>query len=126
MERLKKLSNFSGRKGPLLLIIMDGIGHGCECETNAVHLAKAPTIKSLVESDLHTAIQAHGEAVGLPSDEDMGNSEVGHNALGAGRVFFQGAKRVNKDFKTGAVFSGKLWNQIVERGKQGGAVHFIG
>ncbi len=126
MERLRKLSNFSGRPGPLLLIIMDGVGHGCECETNAVHLAKAPTIKNLVKSELHTAIRAHGEAVGLPSDEDMGNSEVGHNALGAGRVFFQGAKRVNKDFETGAVFNGDLWNRIVDRGKNGGAVHFIG
>ncbi len=126
MEKLKKLNNFTGRKGPLLLIIMDGVGHGCECETNAIHLANAPTIKKLVKSDLHIAIRAHGKAVGLPSDEDMGNSEVGHNALGAGRVFFQGAKRVNKDFGTGEVFNGRLWNQIAERGKKGGAVHFIG
>jgi 2,3-bisphosphoglycerate-independent phosphoglycerate mutase len=127
MERLKKLGGFSGRKGPLLLIIMDGVGLGKQDETNAVYLAKTPTLDTLfAQKNLFSSIRAHGEAVGLPSDEDMGNSEVGHNALGAGRVIFQGAKRVNLDFKTGAVFSGKLWNKMCERGKAGGAVHFIG
>jgi 2,3-bisphosphoglycerate-independent phosphoglycerate mutase len=124
--KLKKLDKFPGCKGPLLLIIMDGVGFGREDDSNAVHLANAPTIKALMKSDFCVPIQAHGEAVGLPSDEDMGNSEVGHNALGAGRVFAQGARRVNQAFDTGVVFDGKLWNQIVERGKKGGAVHFIG
>ncbi len=126
MERLKKLRTFSGRKGPLLLIIMDGIGFGREDESNAVYIARTPNLDKLFKSKLSTSIAAHGEAVGLPSDEDMGNSEVGHNALGGGRVFFQGAKRVNLDFETGEVFKGRLWNQIVERGKKDGAVHFIG
>ncbi|MBF0464784.1 MAG: 2,3-bisphosphoglycerate-independent phosphoglycerate mutase [Nitrospirae bacterium] len=126
MERLKKLKGFAGRKGPLLMIIMDGVGLGKEDETNAVFLAKTPTLDKLFKSEFFTSIRAHGEAVGLPSDEDMGNSEVGHNAFGAGRVFAQGAKRVNEDFATGAVFSGKLWQKIAERGKNGGAVHFIG
>ncbi|RMD58748.1 MAG: 2,3-bisphosphoglycerate-independent phosphoglycerate mutase, partial [Nitrospirae bacterium] len=106
--------------------IMDGIGLGREDETNAVYLANAPTIKRLIKSEFCIPIQAHGTAVGLPSDEDMGNSEVGHNALGAGRVFAQGAKRVNEAFDTGVVFEGKVWKKIVERGKKGGAVHFIG
>ncbi|MBF0516915.1 MAG: 2,3-bisphosphoglycerate-independent phosphoglycerate mutase [Nitrospirae bacterium] len=126
MERLKKLKEFSGRKGPLLFIIMDGVGLGKDDDTNAVYLAKTPVLDKLFKSELYTSIAAHGEAVGLPSDEDMGNSEVGHNAFGAGRVFAQGAKRVNEDFATGAVFGGRLWNKIVERAKKGGAVHFSG
>ncbi len=126
MKRLEKLEKFTGRKGPVLLIIMDGVGFGRQDDSNAVHLAKTPTLDRLFATELSTSISAHGEDVGLPSNKDMGNSEVGHNALGAGRVFFQGAKRVNQDFDTGAVFGGRLWNQIVERGKKGGAVHFIG
>ncbi|MCI4624583.1 MAG: 2,3-bisphosphoglycerate-independent phosphoglycerate mutase [Candidatus Magnetoovum sp. WYHC-5] len=126
MSELKRLEKFSGRKGPLLLIIMDGVGIGKADESNAVYMAQTPNFDKLFKTELYSAIQAHGEAVGLPSDEDMGNSEVGHNALGAGRVFAQGAKRVNEDFNSGSVFSGKLWNDIVERGKKGGAVHFIG
>ncbi len=125
MVKLKKLDKFSGRKGPLLLIIMDGIGFGKKDESNAVHLADTPTLDSLFSSKFSVPLIAHGTAVGLPSDEDMGNSEVGHNALGAGRVFSQGAKRVNADFESGAVFNGALWKQIVDRGKNGGAVHFI-
>ncbi|MBF0488676.1 2,3-bisphosphoglycerate-independent phosphoglycerate mutase [Candidatus Magnetominusculus dajiuhuensis] len=126
MERLKKLEGFSGRKGPLLFIIMDGVGLGKDDDTNAVYLAKTPVLDKLFKSELFTSIAAHGEAVGLPSDEDMGNSEVGHNAFGAGRVFAQGAKRVNEDFATGAVFNGRLWKKIVERAKDGCAVHFSG
>lgn len=126
MKKLEKLSGFAGRKGPLLLIIMDGVGLGRQDDSDAVSLANTPTLDKLLKSECFISIAAHGEAVGLPSDEDMGNSEVGHNALGAGRVFAQGAKRVNEDFATGHVFSGKLWNEIVERGKKGGAVHFIG
>ena len=126
MQRLKKLNIFSGRKGPLLLIIMDGIGLGREDESNAVYMAKTPNLDRLFKSKFCTSIAAHGEWVGLPSNEDMGNSEVGHNALGAGRVFIQGAKRVNMDFETGKVFEGRVWNHIIERGNKGGAIHFIG
>jgi 2,3-bisphosphoglycerate-independent phosphoglycerate mutase len=105
---------------------MDGVGLGKDDDTNAVYLAKTPVLDKLFKGELFTSIAAHGEAVGLPSDEDMGNSEVGHNAFGAGRVFAQGAKRVNEDFATGAVFNGRLWTKIVERAKDGGAVHFSG
>jgi len=98
---LKKLKSFHGRKGPLLLIIMDGIGIGKEDETNAVHLANTPHLDRLFKSDLYTQLKAHGTAVGLPSDDDMGNSEVGHNAIGAGRIFDQGARLVNRAIQTG-------------------------
>lgn len=123
---LKKHSKFAGRKGPLLLIIMDGIGLGPQDERNAVFVANTPTLDRLFGSKLFCSLQAHGTAVGLPTDKDMGNSEVGHNALGAGRVFDQGARLVNKAIETGKIFQTDLWKQIVERGKKGGTIHFIG
>ncbi|PKN16916.1 MAG: 2,3-bisphosphoglycerate-independent phosphoglycerate mutase [Deltaproteobacteria bacterium HGW-Deltaproteobacteria-6] len=123
---LEKLKSFSGRKGPLLLIIMDGIGIGKADETNAVHKAKTPNLDRLFKSDLYTQLKAHGTAVGLPSDDDMGNSEVGHNAMGAGRVFDQGARLVNAALKTGRIFQSDVWDTIVHRSHKGGTIHFIG
>jgi 2,3-bisphosphoglycerate-independent phosphoglycerate mutase len=124
--QLKKLKSFHGRKGPLLLIIMDGIGIGRQDESNAVYMAKPPTLDRLIASERYAQLRAHGTAVGLPTDKDMGNSEVGHNALGAGRVFDQGARLVNKAFETGQIFQTALWGRIVDRAKKGGTVHFLG
>ena len=123
---LEKLESFSGRKGPLLLIIMDGVGIGKADESNAVFQAKTPNLDRLFKSDLYTQLKAHGTAVGLPSDDDMGNSEVGHNAIGAGRVFEQGARLVNSALKTGAIFQTGVWDNIVKCSQNGGAIHFIG
>ena len=125
--RLNKLKDFTPRKGPLLVIIMDGIGLGRQDESNAVYLAKTPCLDRLFKSELFTTLQAHGTAVGLPSDEDMGNSEVGHNALGAGRVFAQGAKRVNGAIKDGSIFESGQWRKLLSGVKDsGGTFHFIG
>ena len=124
--KLNPLKSFHGRKGPLLLIIMDGIGIGRDDETNAVYMARTPTLDRLFGSKLYAQLKAHGTAVGLPSDMDMGNSEVGHNALGAGRVFEQGASLVNKALETGQVFQSGTWQEMVQRAKKGGTVHFIG
>lgn len=124
--RLNKLKSFHGRKGPLLLIIMDGIGIGKMDETNAVFLADTPNLDLLLKSDLYTELKAHGTAVGLPTDDDMGNSEVGHNAIGAGRVFDQGARLVNKALKTGSIFQGEVWGNIQKCSEKGGTIHFIG
>lgn len=124
--KLEKLKEFSGRKGPLLLIIMDGIGIGKNYEGNAVFLAKKPILDKLMTIPFQTKLKAHGLAVGLPSDEDMGNSEVGHNALGAGRVFSQGAALVNKAIENGSIFKTETWKKVVESGKNGNTVHFIG
>jgi 2,3-bisphosphoglycerate-independent phosphoglycerate mutase len=124
--KLNTLKSFHGRKGPLLLIIMDGIGIGREDESNAVYMARTPTLDRLFGSNLYTQLKAHGTAVGLPSDIDMGNSEVGHNALGAGRVFEQGASLVNKALETGQVFQSRTWQDIVRRAEKGGTIHFIG
>ncbi|MFA5323324.1 MAG: 2,3-bisphosphoglycerate-independent phosphoglycerate mutase [Smithella sp.] len=123
---LNKLKSFHGRKGPVLLIIMDGVGLGKADETNAVYRANTPCLDKLFKSDLYTQLNAHGTAVGLPSDDDMGNSEVGHNAMGAGRVFDQGARLVNKALKTGAIFQTEVWENIVKCSQNGGTVHFIG
>jgi len=123
---LEKLKSFSGRKGPVLLIIMDGIGLGKTDETNAVYRANTPNLDQLLKSDLYAQLKAHGTAVGLPSDDDMGNSEVGHNAMGAGRVFDQGARLVNRALKTGSIFQSHVWDNIVQRSQKGGTIHFIG
>jgi len=105
---------------------MDGIGLGKQDETNAVYLAKTPTLDMLNGLKLKTKLKAHGPAVGLPSDDDMGNSEVGHNAMGAGRVFAQGAKLVNESLESGKIFETQNWKNVTERGINGGTVHFIG
>ncbi|MCP4668941.1 MAG: 2,3-bisphosphoglycerate-independent phosphoglycerate mutase [Deltaproteobacteria bacterium] len=123
---LKRLQSFSGRKGPLLLIIMDGIGMGREYEGNAVYAARTPNLDRIFSSRFFCQLKAHGTAVGLPTDRDMGNSEVGHNALGAGRVFDQGARLVNRAMDSGRIFESEIWGRIVGRAREGGALHFIG
>jgi 2,3-bisphosphoglycerate-independent phosphoglycerate mutase len=124
--RLKRLKSFSGRKGSLLLIIMDGVGIGKEYDGNAVYMARTPNLDRLRASRFYCQLQAHGTAVGLPTDDVMGNSEVGHNALGAGRVFDQGARLVNRAIETGQIFETEVWSNIVRRAKNGGTLHFIG
>lgn len=126
MEHLQRLESFAGRPGPLLLVIADGVGVAPNNEANAVARADTPTLDSLTESELSTQLAAHGPAVGLPSDDDMGNSEVGHNALGAGRVFAQGAKLVNRAIESGQLFESAVWRDTIERGLAGGTVHFLG
>jgi 2,3-bisphosphoglycerate-independent phosphoglycerate mutase len=105
---------------------MDGIGRGAGDEADAVSIAATPTMDRLWVPGVRAELRAHGKAVGLPSDDDMGNSEVGHNALGAGKIYEQGAKLVNKAIATGALFESATWRQIVERGVKGGAIHFLG
>ena len=115
------------RKGPLLLIIMDGIGIGEQNETNGVFMAKTPCLDRLFQDKNCVLLQAHGKAVGLPSNEDMGNSEVGHNALGAGRVFAQGAKRVQDSINDGSIFKTDIWEKMVKNVCDNNSVfHFIG
>jgi len=124
--KLNKLEKFDRNNGPLLLVIMDGVGFGRKDESDAVHLAKTPNLDKLLESQLQKRLTAHGPAVGLPSDDDMGNSEVGHNAMGAGRIFAQGAKLVGKSIESGAIFNSKSWGKIMDRNHRGGTIHFIG
>ena len=124
---LTKLEHFQGRPGPLLLIILDGVGLGKRDDSDGVFLAKTPCLDLLMEGELYTKLQAHGKAVGMPSDEDMGNSEVGHNALGAGRVFNQGASLVKTAIEDGSIFQTPLWEKLVAAPKtQDKTFHFIG
>src|SRR3989338_8489616 len=125
--KLKKIKNYQGRPGPVLLIIMDGVGLGKRDESAGVFTANTPCLDRLFKDRFFTTLKAHGTAVGMPSDEDMGNSEVGHNALGAGRVFAQGATLVSQAIKEGNIFKTPIWHQLVEQAKRPGqAFHFIG
>ena len=112
--------------GPVLLVVMDGVGIGRLDEGDAVHLARTPTLDRLARGAA-VRLAAHGTAVGMPSDADMGNSEVGHNALGAGRVFAQGAKLVDAAIRTGSLWQGRAWQELVGPcARDGHALHFIG
>ena len=125
---------------PLLFVILDGVGlYKGQAEGypgNALDLADAPVLKDLLKNaPLSTQIQAHGTAVGMPSDADMGNSEVGHNAMGAGRVFDQGAKLVANAIADDSLFQGATWSRLIGSKTKPGlalekdkhrALHFIG
>lgn len=119
---------FAGRrKGPVVLVVMDGVGLGPDYPGNAVQAASKPTLDALLASCPWLPIAAHGVAVGMPSDADMGNSEVGHNALGAGRVFDQGAKLVSNAIASGRLFEDAGWKEIVGNAVQNrSTVHFLG
>lgn len=115
------------RRGPVVLIIMDGIGLGPANEGNAFINARTPVLDRLMKNSMMVSLKAHGPAVGLPDEGDMGNSEVGHNALGAGRVFDQGAKLVNKAIESGNIFETDIWRGALKNPLQrGSALHLIG
>ncbi|HDL89420.1 MAG TPA: 2,3-bisphosphoglycerate-independent phosphoglycerate mutase, partial [Thermodesulforhabdus norvegica] len=117
----------SRRPGPLVIVIMDGIGYREELEGNAFFEGYIPHFRHLWNTCPHTLLKAHGTAVGLPSDKDMGNSEVGHNAIGAGRVYPQGARLVNEALESGRLFKGKGWRYVIDFCRQNnGTLHFIG
>ncbi len=111
---------------PIVLLILDGVGWGRRDEGDAVFLAKTPCLDDLLQRYPWGLLQAHGTAVGMPSDEDMGNSEVGHNAMGAGRVFDQGAKLVNAAIQSGAIWQSDAWRQVIASTKAGGTLHLLG
>jgi len=123
---LHKLNNYNAFRGPVVFLIMDGVGIGRRDESDGVHLAYTPELDCLFEAPLYTTLKAHGTAVGMPNDDDMGNSEVGHNALGAGRVFAQGAKLVAEAIANGRIFEGDAWIQAIAQANQGGTLHLIG
>ena len=110
---------------PIVLVIMDGVGKGDGGSGDAVVVAKTPTLDNLLATCPHTYLKAHGTAVGLPSDEDMGNSEVGHNALGCGQVYSQGAKLVGESIENGALYASATWQALVANAADK-AMHFIG
>ena len=127
MAELKKSTKFTGVKGPLLTIVMDGVGLAPDNGANAVATANTPTLDRIMRDYPTLAIKAHGTAVGLPSDDDMGNSEVGHNALGSGQVFAQGAKLVSQSIESGKIFESDSWKTLVGRVVENkSTLHFLG
>ena len=125
MSELKK-NTFAGVKGPVVTIVMDGVGIAPENAANAVYCAHTPTLDRLMKDYPVRSLRAHGTAVGLPSDDDMGNSEVGHNALGSGQVFAQGAKLVSQSIESGKMFASETWKTLVGGVKEEGTLHFLG
>ncbi|MEN9358601.1 MAG: hypothetical protein RL095_136 [Verrucomicrobiota bacterium] len=123
---LKKSAVSLKPAGPVVLCIMDGIGYSKNPAGDAYAAAYKPNLDWLHANCPHRAILAHGTAVGLPSDDDMGNSEVGHNAIGGGRVVAQGAKLVNHAIASGEMFQGHTWNQLMTQVSGGSTLHFLG
>ena len=124
---LKKLASFPGIQGPIVTIIMDGYGLPKSDVGSAIAAARKPTLDRLFAKYPNVRLRAHGTAVGMPSDDDMGNSEVGHNAIGAGQVYSQGAALVADAIAAGSIWQGTAWQEIVAGAKAGrGVIHFIG
>jgi 2,3-bisphosphoglycerate-independent phosphoglycerate mutase len=124
---LRRHPAFAGVPGPVVACVLDGVGIGAHDESDAVWLARTPNLDWLARNALASSLCAHGTAVGMPSDDDMGNSEVGHNALGAGRIFDQGAKLVSAAIRDGRMFRGEVWRELVERARESRQpIHFIG
>ncbi len=127
MQLLKKLKQYGGPQGPVVLVIMDGFGIGKYEQGDIVRTVYTPTLDWLTQNALFTQLKAHGTAVGMPSDTDMGNSEIGHNAIGCGRVFDQGASLVNKSIASGDLFKGPVWQELIENViDHNSRLHFIG
>jgi 2,3-bisphosphoglycerate-independent phosphoglycerate mutase len=114
--------------GPVVLVIMDGIGLAPPNEGNAVAQADIPALRQMWREKASLQLAAHGTAVGLPTDKDMGNSEVGHTIMGAGRVLPQGASLVQRAIQDGSLFTGGTWQQVISQctGAQAGTLHLIG
>ncbi len=123
--KLELSKQFKPCAGPVVTIVLDGVGISPREDGDAVKTARTPTLHRLYRDFPWIQLRAHGTAVGMPSDDDMGNSEVGHNAMGAGRVFEQGAKLVNKSIASGALWQGTAWQEVIAAAK-GHALHFIG
>ncbi len=127
MDALEKSTIFGGPEGPVVLVIMDGVGVGKNPESDYVKIASTPNLDWLRENAVYAEVKAHGIAVGLPDDGDMGNSEVGHNAIGCGRVFAQGAALVGDAIETGSMFEGAVWKELVANAiEKESSLHFIG
>lgn len=127
MHPLVKNTNWKGRRGPVVLVIMDGVGYGKYEEGDAVKASKMKYLDWFKSHCPNTKLKAHGKAVGLPSDDDMGNSEVGHNAMGCGRVFAQGAKLVSDSITSGKMFNGDSWKNLLRNVEdKNSTLHFIG
>ena len=120
------MSKFAAKR-QVLTVVMDGVGLSSNEFGNAVANAAKPNLEWLRKNSTWRTLAAHGKAVGLPSDSDIGNSEVGHNALGAGRIFDQGAKLVQAAISSGSMFTAPTWkNLIAQVIAKNTTLHFLG
>lgn len=111
----------------IALVIMDGVGIGGRDEGDMVWQAATPALDKLLSMYPNCQLAAHGRAVGLPTDDDMGNSEVGHNTLGCGQIYSQGAKLVNESMEDGSVFASETWKELISNCVDNrSSLHFIG
>ncbi|WP_202619099.1 2,3-bisphosphoglycerate-independent phosphoglycerate mutase [Ornithinimicrobium cavernae] len=111
---------------PVVLVVMDGVGVGTGDAYDAVAAASTPHLDRLRDTGAYLEVFAHGTHVGLSSDDDMGNSEVGHNTMGAGRIFPQGAKRVDDAVRGGEIWEGAWRDAVATATADGAALHLIG
>src|ERR1700690_1246473 len=125
--KLEKSKRFSPNTGPVVTIVLDGVGMSPREDGDAIKTARTPMLDGLFRDYPWVKLLAHGLAVGMPSNDDMGNSEVGHNALGAGRVFDQGAKLVNRALADGSLVHGEAWKGLTTHCLEANTpMHFIG
>ena len=113
-------------KKPVCLIILDGWGQSKKKDGNAIRLAKTPNMDNYKKMFPHTSLDASGESVGLPEGQ-MGNSEVGHLNIGAGRVVYQELTRISKEINNGDFFKNTALNAAIDNVKSdGGSLHLMG
>ena len=118
--------NESALKLPACLIIMDGYGLDAPSEANAISLASKPNLDDVFATWSHTQLEASGEAVGLPKGQ-MGNSEVGHLNIGAGRIVYQELTRINRACEDGSIATNPVINEAFDRVRENqGVLHFMG
>ncbi|MDR1271766.1 MAG: 2,3-bisphosphoglycerate-independent phosphoglycerate mutase [Clostridiales Family XIII bacterium] len=113
------------KKRPSMIMILDGYGYLESDYGNAVAQARTPVLDALIDSNPHTLIGASGLAVGLP-DGQMGNSEVGHLNIGAGRIVYQSLTRIDRAIEDGSLFGNKTLLEAIDRIRDGGKLHFMG
>ena len=111
--------------GPIVLAVLDGVGLAPDAPGNAVSKARTTFLGEAARNYLHVALDASGEAVGLTPGQ-MGNSEVGHNTMGAGKAYKQGIARVDEAFLNGEVFESDGWKGAITKALLGGTLHFAG
>ena len=113
-------------KKPVLLMILDGWGIAPADKTNAAAMAKTPNLDSYFANYPHTTLEASGKAVGLPAGQ-IGNSEVGHLNIGAGRIIYQSLTRIDKAIEDGDLYKNKELSRVMDETKQAGkALHLLG
>jgi len=110
---------------PIVLVVIDGFGVAPPSRGNAIAMAKTPNLDSYMEQYPTVTLQAAGESVGLPWGE-MGNSEVGHLSLGAGKIIFQDLPRITRAIVDGSFYSNPVFHEATERAVKGGRIHLVG